>query len=78
MPWDMGLVSRIGVGTRLFLRADEIRPYPSFYTPAVFMVFGALGDESKLLNLEAEKIQQAMEIAGANFLYRSLKNGKVR
>ncbi len=62
------LASRIGVGMRppLFLKTKEIHGYPPLYSPGVFMVFAALGAASKLLDLKAEKVQQAIGIAGAN------------
>lgn len=62
------LASRIGVGMRppLFLKAKEIHGYPPLHTPGVFVVFGAVGAASKLLDLKADQVQQAIGIAGAN------------
>lgn len=61
------LASRIAIGMRppIFMRGKEIHAYPHLYTPAVFVVFGALGAASKLLNLKKDRIQQAMGIAAA-------------
>jgi len=62
------LASRIGVGMRppLFLKSKEVQGYTQYYTPGVFIVFGALGAASKLLDLNANQVQQAIGIAGAN------------
>ena len=62
------LAARIGLGMRppLFLKAKEIHGYPSLYTPGVFMVFGAVGAATKLLDLKADQVQQAIGIAGTN------------
>ena len=50
------LAARIGVGMRppLFLKAEGIRGYPPLFTPGVFMVFGAVGAATKLLDLKAD------------------------
>lgn len=62
------LASRIGVGMRppLFLRSKEVHGYTQSYTPGVFIVFSALGAASKLLDLKAAQVQQAIGIAGTN------------
>mgnify|MGYP002397162840 CR=1 FL=1 len=62
------LASRVGIGMRppLFLRAKEIQGYPPLYTPGVFIVFGAVGAASKLLDLKPDQVQQAIGIAGTN------------
>jgi 2-methylcitrate dehydratase PrpD len=46
--------------------AKQIHGYHSLYCPGVFVVFGALGAASKLLNLRPDQVQQAMGIAGTN------------
>ena len=62
------LASRIGIGMRppLFIKSNELSGYLPSYTPGVFVVFAALGAASKLLKLKAEKVKQAIGIAGAN------------
>ena len=61
------LASRIAMGMRppIFMKGKEIRSYPPLFTPAVFVVFAALGAASKFLNLKKDRVQQAMGIAAA-------------
>ena len=61
------LASRIGVGMRppVFLKKKDGPYYPSLAGPAVFMVFGALGTASKMLNLKADQVRHAIGIAAA-------------